>query len=134
MGTNAGTFRGRYTFNSDGTYAFKSEIWGGYTNSNTWWTTEESGSYAVAGDTITITPKTSKATLRNLAGVVQQSRNNPLEKVPYKWTTHYFEGIQETNLVLTPPQKTNRDGVMGGNKLFPNAYLYKQGDSLAWRY
>ena len=134
MGTHAGSFRGRYTFNADGTYAFKSELWGGYTNSNMWWTTEETGSYTIAGDTLTIIPKTSKATLRNLAGVVQQTKSNPLEKVAYKWTTHYFEGIQETNLVLNPPQKTNRDGVMGGNSLFPNAYLYKQGDNLAWRY
>jgi hypothetical protein len=134
MGTHAGTFRGRYTFKSDGTYAFKSELWGGYSNSNVWWTTEEAGIYSVEGDSLTIVPKTSKATLRNLAGAVQQTKSNPLEKVAYKWTTHYFEGIQETNLVLTPPQKTSRDGVMGGNSLFPNAYLYKQGDNLAWRY
>lgn len=134
MGTHAGTFRGRYTFDADGTYSFKSEHWGGYTNSNMWWTTEETGSYSVTGDTLTIIPKASKATLRNLAGAVQKTQNNPLEKVAYKWTTHYFSGIQETNLVLTPPQKTSRDGVMAGNSLFPNSYLYKQGDNLAWRY
>ena len=134
MGLNAGTVRSRYTFNADGTYAFKSEVWGGYTNSNMWWTTEETGTYSIAGDSLTIAPRTNKATLRNLAGVVQKTQNNPLEKVTYKWTTHYFSGIQETNLVLAPPRKTNRDGVMGGNSLFPNAYLYKQGDNLAWRY
>ena len=134
MGLNAGSIRSRYTFNSDGTYAFKSEVWGGYTNSNMWWTTEETGTYSIAGDTLTVMPRTSKATLRNLAGAVQKTQNNALERVAYKWTTHYFSGIQETNLVLTPPQKTNRDGVIGGNSLFPNSYLYKQGDNLAWRY
>ena len=134
IGLNAGTVRSRYTFNSDGTYAFKSEVWGGYTNSNMWWTTEESGTYTITGDTLTVAPNRSKATLRNLAGVVQKTQNNPLEKVAYNWTTHYFSGIQETNLILTPPRKTNRDGVMGGNSLFPNSYLYKQGDNLAWRY
>ena len=25
-------------------------------------------------------------------------------------------------------------GVLGGNSLFPNAYLYTQGDRLAWRF
>jgi hypothetical protein len=32
--------------------------------------------------------------------VVQETRPNQLEKVTYKWTTHYFEGIRETKLVL----------------------------------
>lgn len=61
-------------------------------------------------------------------------RPNQLERVTYKWTTHYFEGIGETNLVLQPPAPANRDGVLGGNSLFPNAYLYTQGDRLEWRF
>lgn len=51
-----------------------------------------------------------------------ETRSNALEKVIYKWTTHYFEGIRETNLVLEPPQATNRDGILGSNSLFPRAY------------
>ena len=35
----------------------------------------------------------------------------------------------ETNLVLQPPSPTNRDGVLGGNIRFPNAYLYTPGRS-----
>lgn len=131
--TNAGSVRMMYDFRRDGTYIFKSERWGGYL-SNNWWTTEESGTYTVSGATLTVSPRTSKLTMRNSDGVVKQTKNNPLEKVAYKWTTHYFEGIQETNLVLEPPQKTDRDGVMGGSSLFPRAYLYKQGDNLSWRY
>jgi hypothetical protein len=65
-----------------------------------------------------ISPRVSKATLRNLDGVMQETRANALEKVTYKWTTHYFEGIQETNLVLEPPQATNRDGILGSNSFF----------------
>ena len=83
---------------------------------------------------LTISPKVSRATLRNLNGVVQETRANLLEKVTYKWTTHYFEGIGETNLVLQPPQPTSRDGILGGNSLFPKAYLYTQGDKLEWRF
>ena len=65
---------------------------------------------------------------------MKETRANALEKVTYKWTTHYFEGIGETNLVLQPPSATNRDGILGGNSLFPNAYLYTQGDRLEWRF
>ncbi len=67
-------------------------------------------------------------------GVVQETRANALEKVIYKWTTHYFEGIGETNLVLQPPVATSRDGILGSNSQFPNAYLYTQGDKLEWRF
>ena len=126
-----GVMRIRYIFNADGTYSFKSER---SSQVRKWWTIEETGSFSVNGDSLTITPRTSKATLRSLEGVVQETRANQLERVTYRWTTHYFEGIQETNLVLQPPAPTNRDGVLGGNSLFPNAYLYSQGDRLEWRF
>lgn len=129
--TYGGVMRLRYIFNADGTYSFKSER---SHQVRKWWTIEETGSFSVNGDSVTITPRTSKAILRNLDGVVQETRANELEKVTYKWTTHYFEGIRETNLVLQPPSPTNRDGVLGGNSLFPKAYLYTQGDQLAWRF
>ena len=127
----AGRFRLRYIFNADGTYSFKSER---SSTAQRWWTVEESGTFTVQGDSLTITPKVSKATLRNLNGVIQQTKANPLEKVTYKWTTHLFEGSGETNLVLEPPQPTNRDGVLGSNSQFPKAYLYTQGDKLEWRF
>ena len=126
-----GVMRLRYIFNADGTYSFKSER---SSQTQKWWTIEETGSFSVNGDSLTITPRTSKATLRNLNGVVQETRPNQLERVTYKWTTHFFEGIGETNLVLQPPSPTNRDGILGGNSLFPNAYLYTQGDRLEWRF
>jgi hypothetical protein len=126
-----GVMRLRYIFNANGTYSFKSER---SSQVRKWWTIDETGLYSVNGDSVTITPKASKATLRNLDGVVQETRANQLEKVTYKWTTHYFEGIGEMNLVLQPPSPTSRDGVLGGNSLFPNAYLYSQGDRLEWRF
>ena len=128
---NGGHMRLRYIFNADGSYSFKSER---NHTAQRWWIIEESGSYTVNGDSLTITPRTSKATLRNLNGAVQETRDNPLEKVIYKWTTHFFEGIGETNLVLQPPSATSRDGILGSNSLFPNAYLYTQGDKLEWRF
>lgn len=131
LAPNFGHMRLRYIFNADGTYSFKAER---MFSAQRWWTTEETGTFSVNGDSLTITPKTSKATLRNLNGVVQETRANPLEKATYKWTTHYFEGIQETNLVLEPPKSTNRDGILGANSLFPRAYLYGQGDRHEWRF
>ena len=126
-----GVMRLRYIFNADGSYSFKSER---SAQSQKWWTTEETGSFSVNGDSLTIAPRTSKATLRNLNGVVQETRTNKLERVTYKWTTHFFSGIGETNLVLQPPSPTDRDGILGSNSLFPNAYLYTQGDRLEWRF
>jgi len=128
---SGGVMRLRYIFNADGSYSFKSER---SSTPQRWWTVEESGTFAVNGDSVTITPKVSKATQRNLNGVVQETRANPLEKVTYKWTTHFFEGIGETNLVLEPPQPTSRDGILGNNSRFPKAYLYTQGDKLEWRF
>ncbi len=134
LATNAGYYKGQYQFNADGTYRFKGESWGGYLRSDEFWTIEESGVYSVTGDSLTVSPKTSTATLRNRAGVVKKSQANPLETVTYQWKLHYFEGIGETNLVLQPPQPTQRDGSFAGNSAFPNSYLYGQGSKLEWRF
>src|ERR1700754_487065 len=65
-----GIMRLRYIFNADGTYTFKAER---SSTSQRWWTTEESGTFSVNGDLLMITPKVSRATLRNLNGVVQET-------------------------------------------------------------
>ncbi|HEX6624919.1 MAG TPA: lipocalin family protein [Pyrinomonadaceae bacterium] len=124
-----GYYKGEYRFNADGTYAFKAERRGGSTGQG-FWTTEESGTYAVNGDSLVISPRASKMTLRSLEGAVQKTQNNPLEKVTYRWRTHYFEGLDETQLVLQPPSQTTRDGGFSGNSLFPNSYLYSPGSKL----
>lgn len=132
--TNAGYYKGQYQFGPNGSYRFKGESWGGSLRSNEFWTIEESGVYSVDGDALTISPRTSTATLRDRAGVVKKTQNNPLEKMTYKWKLHYFEGIGETNLVLQPSQPTMRDGGFAGNSDFPNSYLYSQNGKLEWRF
>ena len=134
VATNAGYYKGQYQFRADGGCSFKGESWGGYSRSNEFWTIEESGTYSVNGDSLTIEPRTSTATLRDQAGTVKKSQNNRPERVTYKWRLHYFEGIGETNLVLQPIQPTLRDGSFAGNSAFPNSYLYSQGSKLEWRY
>jgi hypothetical protein len=122
--TNNGYYTIQYQFKADGSYTFKGESWGGYLRSEEWWTIEETGAYSVNGNSLTIAPRTSKATLRNREGAVKRSQNNPLEAITYRWALHYFEGLNETQLVLQPAQQTARDGRFEGNSNFPNAYLF----------
>lgn len=133
-GGNAGYYKGQYRFKPDGTYTFKSERWLGYARSKEFYTIEESGTYAVAGDSLTVSPTASKTTLRNPEGVVQRVQNNQLERVTYRWRLHYFEGINETQLILQPPRETARDGGFSSSSLFPNSYLYGPGGKLEWRF
>jgi hypothetical protein len=131
---SSGYFKSQYQFKADGTYAYKSEFWPGYERSNEFHVTEETGSYLVTGDSLTVSPVTSKWTLRNREGAVLKAQSRPLEKVTYRWQLHYFKGIQETDLVLTPPKDTERDGRAGGSSLFPDSYLFTPGDSIEWRF
>ena len=48
-----------------------------------------------------------------------------LEPVTYKFTKHYFSGIQEWNLVLQADRATERDGPFSTFTQFPNAWYYK---------
>jgi hypothetical protein len=132
--TNAGYYKGQYQFNPDGTYSFKSERWFGYMRSREFYTTEESGTYSVDGDSLTVSPRVSRTILRNPEGVVQKTQNNQLERVTYKWQLHHFEGINETQLVLRPPGETTRDGGFSSSGVFPNSYLYSPGRNLEWRF
>lgn len=134
VATNAGYYKGQYQFKADGSYSFKGESWGGYSRSDEFWTIEEAGTYSVDGDSLTVSPAKSTATLRNGAGVVKQSKNNQLEKTTYGWSLHFFEGIGETNLVLRPARQTTRDGGFSANSDFPNSYLYSQNGNIEWRY
>ena len=77
--TYAGYYKGQYQFKADGTYTFKAERRFGSTSQG-FWTTEESGTYAVNGDSLTISPSVSKTTVRSLEGVVQKSQNNRSKK------------------------------------------------------
>lgn len=131
---NAGYYKGQYQFKPDGTYTFKSERWYGYMRSKEFYTTEESGTYALNGDALTVSPKTSRTILRNPEGVVQRAQNNPLERVTYRWQLHHFEGINETQLILRPPSETTRDGGFSQTSLFPNSYLYSPGGNLEWKF
>ncbi len=131
--TNAGYYKGQYEFKPDGTYSFKAERWYGYMRAKEFYTTEESGTYSVAGDSLTVYPRASRTTQRNPEGVVHKSQSNQLEKVTYKWRLHYFEGLNETHLILQAAQETVRDGGFSGNSSFPNSFVYGPGGK-EWRF
>ncbi len=112
-----------YQFNADGTYSFVYSGYSGLVGSAGAFhiTTQEVGVYTVNGDSITITPRKSQ-TNSNSGG----PKNNPLETVTYRWTIHYFAGIQSYSLILHPDHQTNRDGGFDYVLAFPNSYSYSQ--------
>ena len=59
-------------------------------------------------------------------GALVKSQNRGLDAVNYKFTFHYFSGIQEWSLVLQADQPTQRDGRFSNNTTFPNAWYFDQ--------
>jgi len=119
----------QYDFAADGTYRYHSEAWGGTFNSNWRYIVDEKGAWTASGDQLTLSPKEVVGVVRDLAGKVQKNGGPALEKVTYRFATTYFSGLQETQLVLTPPKATNRDGAFASNPSFPRSYLMRSGAS-----
>lgn len=125
----------QYDFRADGTYAYHSEAWGGTFAPNWRYIVDETGTWTVNGDQLTVAPVKVSGVVRDLAGAVQKSKGEPpVEKVTYRFQTTYFSGLQETQLVLTPPSATARDGAFASNASFPNSYLLRSGYQPAFRF
>lgn len=131
---NSGYYKRQYTFNRDGSYTFKAERWLGYLKANEYLVTNEHGSYTVAGDLLTVIPKTSITTVKNREGAVVRTQNNSLETTAYRWAFHYFAGLQETQLVMQTRAETNRDGAFASSDIFPNSYLLSQKYNPEWKF
>ena len=114
-----------YTISGDGTYSYRRE--GRSTaRGDVVLTVAESGTATVDGDRITLTPRDLQGAIKNRDGSVVETVTLAPETVTYTWQLHRFEGIQETQLVLTPvaPAATTiRDGAFASNDLFPTSYL-----------
>jgi len=119
----------QYNFAADGTYRYHSEAWGGTFNSNWRYIVDEKGAWTASGDQLTLSPKEVVGVVRDLAGKVQKNGGPAPEKVTYRFATTYFSGLQETQLVLTPPKATDRDGAFASNPSFPGSYLMRSGAS-----
>ena len=120
----AGYIRRNYTFNKNGTYkdviktfSFFSDIL----------LTQESGTYQINGNNITITPQKavieswSKKDNRDEWGKRKSSQNATMEKTTYQFSIEYNEYIKETQLILQTSQATKRDGPFHQN----NKWFYK---------
>jgi hypothetical protein len=115
----------QYDFAADGTYRYHSEAWGGSFNSNWRYIVDEKGTWTVSGDQLTVIPKTTTGVVRDLEGKVVKNGGPKQEKVTYRFQTTYFSGLKETQLVLTPPKGTDRDGSFASNPSFPGSYLMR---------
>ena len=125
----AGYSKDQYTFNANGTYTFVSKTF--RMSYDQIILVIENGTYQVSGDTLAIKPQKSviqgwsKLNGVDKWGRLLNSQPRKLEPVTYKFTKHYFSGIDEWNLVLQADQPTERDGPFSTFKLFPNAWYYK---------
>jgi hypothetical protein len=115
----------QYIFAADGTYRYHSEAWGGSFNADWRYIVDEKGTWSVSGDQLTVTPKEVTGVVRDLQGNVTKKGGPSLEKVTYRFQTTYFSGLRETQLVLTPPKGTDRDGAFASNPSFPGSYLMR---------
>lgn len=126
----AGYTRSRYEFNANGAYTFTERTF--RMTHPVIFIVRENGRYSTTGNTLTITPAKSTITAYNKAGgtdalgSVASTQNRKLETVAYKFTFHYFSGIQEWNLVLQADSPTQRDGQFSGNTTFNNAWYFDQ--------
>jgi hypothetical protein len=126
----AGYGKYQYTFNPDGTYKFVAKTF--RMSYDKIILVIENGTYQISGDTLAIKPQKSviqawsKLNGVDKWGRLLTSQPRKLEAVTYKFTKHYFSGIQEWNLVLQADKPTERDGAFSTFTLFPNAWYYKQ--------
>jgi hypothetical protein len=125
----AGYSKDQYTFKPDGTYTFVSKTFRMAYDKII--LVRENGTYQISGDTLAIKPQKSviqawsKLNGGDGWGRLLTTQPRKLEPVTYKFTKHYFSGINEWNLVLQADQPTERDGPFSTFRLFPNAWYYK---------
>jgi len=131
---NSAYYMSEYTFEQDGSYSFKGEKWAGYIKADEYWMIDESGTYVVAENLLTVIPRKSTSTVKSRAGVLLRRQNNQLEKTSYRWVLHYFAGIDDTNLILQTETETERDGIFGSNDAFPKSYFFSQKYKPDWKF
>lgn len=117
----AGYYKGQYDFKSDGTYTFTGESYNGI---NEFGLIDEKGKYSIKGQQLIITPASAKMRMTDLNGKPKKSQTLSLVSRTYTWQLHYFEGIQEYNLVLSTGKENTIDGGFSDNSSFPSSFLY----------
>jgi hypothetical protein len=129
-----GSSRQQYDLRKDGTYAFRRESWGGSYRSDEWYVVEEKGTWSADGAMLTVKPASATGAVKDGEGNVRKRADPPLATVVYLWKLHFFEGIDDRQLVLTPPGETDRDGLFASNSQFKASYLMSRKYSPEWRF
>ena len=125
----AGYSKDQYTFNADGTYTFVSKTFRMAYDKII--LVIENGTYQINRTTITIKPTKSMVQAWSKLnggdgwGRLLNSQDRKLEVVNYRFTKHYFSGLDQWNLVLQADHPTLRDGPFSSFTLYPNAWYYK---------
>jgi hypothetical protein len=114
-----------YTFSANGAYRFHSEA----TSAGRTQVTEETGTYALLGNQLTLTPLQTTSALVS-SGVARPVSRPPLEKTTYTWGKRYLADTNEWQLVLTPKAATTRDGNLPANA----GYRYSDHAKPAWKF
>ena len=123
-----GYIKRQYTFSSNGTYSFFIKTFS--STSNKLLLKKENGTYQISGDILTINPQKSvieawsKKDGADKWGNLLSSQKRNLEKTNYRFTKHYFSGIQLWNLVLQADKTTEREEPFSSNTTFSNAWYY----------
>lgn len=124
----AGYSKDQYTFNANGTYKFVSKTFRMAYDKII--LVIENGTYEISGGNLTVRPEKSviqswsKLNGGDKFGRLLTSQARRLETVTYRFTRHYFSGIDQWQLVLQADNPTERDGPYSTFKLFPNAWYY----------
>jgi hypothetical protein len=134
QGLPQGYVRRQYTFEPDSTYRYYSETWGGANNSTWYYVVDESGTWKLDGSKLTLSPKKAVGTQYDDKGNVKKSAKVALEKTTYAIQSAYMSGIQEWNLVMTPPKQTRRDGPFATSAAYPNSYLMSNSYRAEWKF
>lgn len=131
--TNVGYLKCQYDLKADGTYTLHGEIGGGALRSNNYGVFDESGTYTLSNSQLVIKPAKGKLTTTDRDGKVLKTQTLDLATRTYAWQLHYFEGLEETQLVLKPAKEYFQDGAIAANPAFPNSYLYSTKYKPEWR-
>lgn len=129
-GAGLGAAIRQYEFKADGTYTHRQELSGGPLRAEEWALREESGTYVLAGNRVTVTPRAGSSVVKNRAGTVIRTLKPVLQEVTYVW--RFSDGPREVQLVLTPPGPTERDGPLSTVPAFHESYLLSGEHVPAW--
>jgi len=132
MGMSTGSISRQYTFKPDGTYRYYQESWGGHYNANWYYVVDESGTWKLAGDKLSVTPK--RATSTEYNDQKKKVAKLPLEKTTYTVQTTYMSGMQEWYLILTTPKETKRDGSYSSSDRFKSSYMLSNSFRANWKF